>query len=478
MAKKIYDIIVIGCGSGGLSIGLFMSQAGFDVLMVSKSDRDIGGDCLNDGCVPSKALLHVSRLIRQYREAKRFGLQTGGATDMREVMNYINGSQETIRTHENAAWLRGQGADVALGLAHFVSENEIEVEGKRYSGKKIVIATGSKPRKLKVPGVEQVWYLDNESVFKIEQLPARLLVVGGGPIGMEIAQAMSRLGSSVTIVHRGGRILPHDDSAVTAILAQTLEKEGIEFIYDAEVAHFSSANEAVVKSKKGNTITLAFDAVFVAVGRQLNIDALQLQHAGIDGRDGKIAVNRQLRTSNKNVYVCGDAAGDLQFSHVAEFHARILLNNFFSPVKQKLVNDHLSWVTFTDPEIASFGLNEKQLKDKGVDFERLDQDFMHDDRAVVDNYRYGKLVLFVSKKRLFSKQRILGGAMAAPQAGELVQELILANSGGLSINAIFHKIYPYPVAARINQQAIVNYKQRELTTGVKKLLRIAFTMFK
>ncbi len=477
MKEKIYDIIVVGCGSGGLSIGLFMAKAGFKVLMISISDADIGGDCLNDGCVPSKAIIHVAKIIRQAKESEKFGLKVTGETDIKKVIKYVYDSQEIIRKHENASWLKEQGVDVALGITGFTGKDEVEVNGKKYRGKKIVIATGSKPRKLKIPGVELVTYYDNEGIFHIDLLPEKLLVIGGGPIGIEIAQTMQRLGSKVTVIQKGDMILEHDDVATASILYEQLNKEGINFFFNADVKKFSSFNIADVQLKDGSLKQIEFDAVFVAIGRELNLEPLQLNNAGIEVKDKKIVINKYLRTTNKNVFVCGDVAGDLKFSHAAEFHARILLNNFFSPLNKKLNNDHMSWVTFTDPELATFGLSEKQLKERGISYEKLEQGFEDDDRAVVDNFQYAKMILFIRKKGFLRKQKILGGTMIAPGAGELVQELILANTKGISINALFNKIYPYPVASRINQKIIVEYKSKGLTDNIKKLLRVAYKIF-
>lgn len=477
MKKQQYDLIVIGCGSGGLSVGLFMGKAGFRVLMVSKSDHAIGGDCLNDGCVPSKALIHVASVIHAAKEAAKFGMQTTGNVDLKKALAYVRDRQEVIRKHENASWLQQQGVDVALGTAFFTGTHEIEVDKLRYSAKKIVIATGSRPRRLTVPGVEKVAYFDNETIFHLERLPGRLLVVGGGPIGVEMAQVMSRLGSQVTVVQKGNTILPQDDLAVTGVLYKQMEKEGICFLLNAAPDRFLSATEAVIRQKDGTTKNIQFDAVFVAIGRELNIEELRLEEAAIEVKQGKILADNYLRTTNKDIYLCGDVAGSLLFSHAAEYHARILLHNFFSPRKKKLHYDHFSWVTFTQPEVASFGLSEKVLEQRGIVYERLEESFADDDRAVVDNHRWGKLVLFIEPRRFARKQKILGGTVVAPQAGELIQELILANAQGLSVNAIFDKIYPYPVASRINQRVILNYKQERLTTRVKKLLRYAFRLF-
>jgi pyruvate/2-oxoglutarate dehydrogenase complex dihydrolipoamide dehydrogenase (E3) component len=445
--------------------------------MIVKSDKDVGGECLNDGCVPSKAVIHVARQIQAARKAQSFGFTLSGGVDIQKAIGYVHARQDIIRKHENAAWLTQQGINVVLGEASFAGKHEVAVNGEIFPAKKIILATGSKPRKLKVEGVEQVRYFDNENIFKINQLPKRLLVVGGGPIGMEIAQAMQRLGSKVTVVQKGNEILAHDDKTLTNILLKRLKEEGITFHFDVSLQKFSSSTDALLKKKNGETFGLSFDAVFVGIGRVLELEPLELEKAGIEVKDHKIIVDDQLRTSNKDVMVCGDVAGDLQFSHAAEFHGRIILNNLFSPLNKKLNNDYMSWVTFTDPEIATFGLNEKQLKDRDIKYEKLQQDFSNDDRAITDNYQYSKIILYISKGNLFKKEKILGGTMVAPNAGELIQELILANTSGLSIKSIFNKIYPYPVASRVNQHLIVKYKEKSLTSGLKKILQIAYKIF-
>ena len=477
MPEKKYNIIVIGCGSGGLTVGLFMAKAGFKVLMVSTTDHAIGGDCLNDGCVPSKAFIHVAKIVHQAKEAANFGLELKGRVDIQNAINYIYQKQEIIRVHENADWLKKQGVDIVVGYASFTGSDEIEVAGKKYKGEKIVIATGSSPKKLLIPGVEKVIYYDNQNIFNLKELPERLLVVGGGAQGLEIAQTLNRLGSKVTVVHKGGQILEKDNKVVTDILLAQLKQEGIQFILNAITDHFISANEVSINVKDKGTQRVLFDAVFVSMGRELQLDNLKLQNAGVIVNAGKIVLNKRLQTTNKNIFVCGDIAGDLMFSHAAEAHGRLLLNNFFSPFKKKLNNDHLSWVTFTDPELASFGLSEEQLKKRNINFEKLEQDFKEDDRAVTDNYQYGKLILFISKKRFLKKQIILGGSMVAPKAGELIQELILANAAKISIDKIFDKVYPYPTAARINQMAIVQYKSKDLTGIIPSILQKLFKIF-
>lgn len=472
--KHHYDIIVIGAGSGGLGVSLFMAKVGIKTLLIDKTDQDIGGDCLNFGCVPSKALIHVSRVIKQARAAAEFGLQTSGQPDLLKAQTYLRSRQNIIREHENAAFLRTEGLDVVLGEASFHDRRSVKVNDSIYSAKKIVLASGSRPASLSVPGVETVKQYNNESIFDIKTLPKKLLVIGAGPIGMEIAQALHRLGSEVTIVDRNKNILINDDPEITKVLFEQLKAEGIQFVMEAEVAAFVSGNQAIIKRHDGEIKNIAFDVVFVAIGRRFTLGPLNLERAGIAVNNNRVVVNEYLQTTNKHIYVCGDIAGSLMFSHAAEQHARLLLHNLFSPFKKKLDNSHMSWVTFTDPEVATFGLQESTLKKEGYSYERVVMDFSRDDRAVVDDRRYGMLILFLSKGSLFKEQKILGGAMVASGAGELVQELILANTAGLGVNVIFNKIYPYPVASRVNQMLIVRHKEKQLTQPLKKLLRTIF----
>lgn len=470
----MYDIIVMGAGSAGLSVSLFLNEVGLKVLLIDRADERIGGECLNDGCVPSKALLHLARMVHQAKVAEKLGLAISGELDIEKVMTYIHSQQNIIRAHENAQYLRKQGLEVVLGKARFHAPTEVAVDDMIYKAKRIVLATGSAPRKLKVPGVDLVKYYDNENVFDLQNLPTKLLVVGGGAIGVEIGQALHRLGSEVILVHDGPHLLEHDDPAVADILLQQLQKEGIRFILNAEVKSFATPNKANVETKDGERSEIDLDAVFVSIGREIKLDDLALEKAGIEYEGEKIKSNKYLQTTNSKVFVCGDVADLLQFSHVAEQHARLLLYNFFSPFKKKLSNDHISWVTFTDPEIATFGLNEKQLKEQGIDFDKLTLDFDEDDRAITDDYRYGKLILYIRKSSFFRKEKILGGTMIAPYAGEIVQELILANYAGISTKEIFNKIYPYPTASRVNQQILTRYRRKNLGDTTKQLLQFLY----
>lgn len=464
--NNVFDIIVIGAGAGGLNIAGFMNRAGFRTLLIERDEKRIGGDCLNFGCVPSKSLLHIAKMIHSARQSTSFGWKLLGRTDMEKVRSYITERQEMIRQHENAQYFRKQGMMVVIGEARFSGRDAVEVSGQVYRAKKIVLAAGLSPRKLNVPGIENVAVYHNENIFQIDYLPKKMVVIGGGPVGIEIGQAFQYLGSEVTVVQNSDIFLKKEDPEITRILLSCLQRDGMRFFFNSEPMGFPSPRRVMIRSKNdGKTTTLEFDALFVSIGRELKAEHLQLEKAGIKTEDGRILVDPYLRTTNKNIFLCGDIAQIHQFTHAAEHHARLILRNFFSPWKKKLNTAFMAWVTYTHPEIATFGLSERQLKEQGREFEVLRLDFKKDDRAVIDDYTYGMAKIFVSGGR------ILGGSIIAPSAGEVVQELILANTLKIPLKKLFSKIYPYPTASRVNRQIAADYLSRKLTVFSKTLLR-------
>ncbi|GAB2528534.1 dihydrolipoyl dehydrogenase family protein [Spirosoma aerophilum] len=467
-----YDLIVIGTGSGGLSIGLTMYELGFKILFIEKDEQNIGGECLNTGCVPSKALIHVSRQVHQAKAAQAFGLTDGGKPDFGLVKQYIQERISRIKQHENADFFRQQGIDVVIGTARFTGKNTLEAAGKTFTAKRIVIATGSQAIPLKVPGIEAVALYDNHTIFNLDALPKRLLVVGGGPVAVELGQALHRLGSAVTIVQSAGRILGKEGPEVSELLMERLSLEGIDIRVNTKLVAFPSATLATIEDAAGTQSQLGFDAVLVSIGRQINVDALQPEAAGIATESGKLKLDAYLRTTNPQVYAIGDVTGQLYFSHTPEMQAPILMNNFLSPLKKKVSYENFSWVTFTDPEVATFGLSEEQLTEQGVAYEKIVYGFGEDDRAVIDDYQYGKLWLYLSKgHKLFGKRKLLGGSLVAPQAGEMIQDLILANTADLGAGAIQNKIYPYPVASRVSKMALLEQLKGNIPGWVKQVVR-------
>lgn len=471
MARGNYDLIVIGAGSGGLGAALGMLELGFEVLLVDKSAGDIGGECVNTGCVPSKALLHVAKQIHQAKLSSRFGVQTSGEIDLEKIRDYIREKQDSVRERENVDYFRKKGMEVVLGTASFLSKNEILVNNKIFYAQNIIIATGSSPRKIEIKGAGKTPIFTNESVFDIDRIPKNFVFLGAGPVSIELSQAFSRLGSKVSVVETGEQILQKEDAEIANILLEKLRQEGIDFYFNSQISEIRNGNTAIVKNESGKAKKIPADAVFMGLGRELNFDSLNLKRAKIETKDGKIVLNKRLQTTNKSVFVSGDAADNVNFSHAAEMHNMLLISNFLSPIKKKLNLDHFPWVTFTDPEIATFGLNEKTLRERKIAFEKLVTDFSEDDRAVTDDFEYGKLILFIEKKRLHAgNAKILGGSMIAPNAGEITQELILANTSGLKLKDLMNKIYPYPTAGNVHKILARNRIIKELKPWMKSMI--------
>ncbi|MFD2570613.1 dihydrolipoyl dehydrogenase family protein [Spirosoma soli] len=480
--KSHYDLIAIGAGSAGLGVAIAMKRLGFDVLLIDRKDQRIGGDCLNDGCVPSKALIHVSRMIHNARRSQPFGWKMEGATDLAAVMQYVHERIEIIRAHENATYLRdSEKLDVELGTARFVGKQQIEIGGRVTSAKNIVLCTGSKPQQLNVAGIDQVKVYTNENIFTLDELPERLLIIGAGPIGMEMGQAFQRMGSQVTVVGAEDRILSKELPEVSTLLQKRLAEEGIDFRLNRKVKAFRDANTAEVAPENGETEQIPFDVLLVAIGRTFNFDDLNLTAAGIELDDkGRIKLNDYLQTTNEHVFAAGDAAagapaGQRYFSHAAELHVSTLVSNLITPSRvldKKLTYDNFSWVTFTDPEVATFGLLEEDLRKRNIRYERVDYDFAHDDRAVIEDYEYAKMILFTEPTGLnpFST-KILGGTIIAPNAGELAQELILAIQQKLTAGDFFNKIYPYPTASRVNKSVWIDHISDNLPGVVRKAVK-------
>ncbi|WP_417589182.1 dihydrolipoyl dehydrogenase family protein [Owenweeksia hongkongensis] len=478
--KSKYDIIVIGSGSGGLGVALGMKTFGFDVLMVEKDENNIGGECLNSGCVPSKALIHVAELFAKGREAASYGLgDASGKADLQKVWEYVHGRQDMIRDHESVEYLREkEGLDIEIGYAKFSGRKEIEVNGKKFSAKKILVATGSRPRMINVDGMNKVNIYTNENLFHMKELPENMLIIGGGPIGMEMGQSFARLGSKVRVLEKHNRIMSKELPEVSTIVQERLEKDGIDFFLEHQLINFPEANMALLRDKSGNEKTIQCDAVLVGIGRTVSHEGLETEKAGIKLKDKKVEIDDKLRAKdNKNIVFAGDSAGNVLFSHGAELHTTVLLTNFFtpSPFKQKFNLDHFSWCTFTDPEVCTFGLSEDEIKDRGISYERIDHSFESDDRAITSDYRYGKLILFLKKNWLNPRNgKILGGTVVAPGAGEMAQELIMANQQGLGAGAIFNKTYPYPVQTRVHKMALVEKFSSSISPTIKKLMKFLY----
>lgn len=464
-----YDIIVIGAGSGGLNIAGFMNSLKLKVLLVEK--HLVGGDCLNYGCVPSKALISIANTVARAREAEAYGLHTVGGVDMAKIAAKIRERQDIIRVHENPDYFREKGIHVEIGSPYFVSKKTIAVNDVSYTARRIVIATGSRPAVPPIEGLDTVDYLTNETIFTNKVLPDRLLVIGAGPIGIEMAQAYQRLGSKVTVLDIADRVLPKEDKDISEILLTILQKEGIDFRLGVRPLRFLNKKSLLVETPDKTEETLSFDRVLVAAGRKLNIDGLDLETAGITVKSNKILLDKYLRTTNKRVYCCGDVAGDFLFTHWAEYQASMVIRNMISPFKKTLNRDLAAWVTYTDPETATFGLWSTAMEERGIKYKTVTVPLADVDRAICEGITDGILKLHIAKGK------VLGGTLVAKNAGEIVGELIAFAALKIPFSRIYNRVYPYPTMSRVNRKAVQQYLGQKLTPRNKGILKLLYKLF-
>jgi pyruvate/2-oxoglutarate dehydrogenase complex dihydrolipoamide dehydrogenase (E3) component len=479
-----YNLVVIGAGSGGLVVAAGGAGLGARVALAEKHVltftpdggtpvRAMGGDCLQYGCVPSKALLRAAKAAHAAREAHRFairGVSDPGPQDIMAVMDYVRHAQAEISPMDSVERFSGLGVDVLLGAGRLRSAHEVEVDGTAVWGRHVVIATGSRAMIHPIPGLEETGYLTNESVFSVTKLPGSLLLMGGGPIGTELGQAFSRLGSKVTIVSSTPHICPKEDGDVAAVLAKRLKEEGVIIHDDARatrVARRDGKKVVTVKPKDGVEFELAVDEILVATGRRPNIEGLNLEGVGVRFDKKAIATDAKCRTNVPSIWAIGDVAGHYLFTHWAGYQAGVVLRNTLSPVALASCDfDNTPWITYTDPEIAHVGLNERGAKEKNVPHRVFRADFHHNDRAVCDGTQEDNF----AKVLVDAKGRILGATIVHPHAGDLLGEIVLAKKNGLPLSALASVIHAYPSLSEINGALGREYLKTSLTPARKKIL--------
>lgn len=455
-----FDIAVLGAGSAGLNIAPFLNSIGLKVLLAEK--HLVGGDCLNYGCVPSKALLTAARRCHAARSAGLFGITASGSAQMDAVAAFIRERIDIFRQHENPDALRRQGIHAETGAPRFIAPHTIELNGRLIRARRFIIATGSSPVIPALPGLEKVNILTNETIFANDRLPEHMVIIGGGPAGIEIAQAYRRLGAHTTVLEAAARILPREDPDISDILAHHLHTEGIHLKTSVRHIAFPSPNSVTFFSNRPET--LHFDALFLATGRTANISGLQPENADIKIKEGKIVLDDYLRTSNRRIYCCGDVSGGPMFTHWAEYQAAIVVNNLISPFKRRVRPERFASVVFTDPEVAAFGLNAAQLSSAQIPFQPLTVSLNEVDRAICDAEGPGLLKIFLNKKRL------LGGALIAPHAGEIIGELIGFQTLRIPFSKLYFRTYPYPTLSRITRKAVQKFLARKLSPRTARIL--------
>ncbi|MBI2821950.1 MAG: mercuric reductase [Acidobacteria bacterium] len=463
-----YNLVVIGAGTAGLVSAAGAAAMGARVALVER--LLMGGDCLNTGCVPSKCILRSSRAWAGVRDAARFGVSVppGARVDFSAVMERMRRLRARISHHDSASRFQQLGADVFLGEARFTGLESVEVAGKTLRFKKAVIATGARAAVPRIEGLAEAGFLTNETVFNLTERPERLLVIGGGPIGSELAQAFCRLGSRVTIVEQTGHLLPREDSDAVEILAAALQRDGVDLKLNAAVRKVRRvAGEKRVELESGGRIEeVAVDEVLVAVGRAPNVEGLDLERAGVDydPRQG-VRVNDFLQTSNRRIYAAGDICLPYRFTHAAEAAAAIVVQNALFLGRKRFSALHVPWCTYTDPEIAHVGLHEKDAGPGGTPVRTFRVPLDGVDRAIADGEEEG----FVKVHVRSGTDKIAGATIVASHAGEMINEISLAMTAGIGLGTIAGLIHPYPTQAEAIKRAAGAYNRSRLTPRIKKL---------
>jgi pyruvate/2-oxoglutarate dehydrogenase complex dihydrolipoamide dehydrogenase (E3) component/uncharacterized membrane protein YdjX (TVP38/TMEM64 family) len=451
------NLIVIGAGAGGLVTAYIAAAVRAKVTLIEA--KEMGGDCLNTGCVPSKALIRSARAAHEMRTATRYGLASAEPqVDFPAVMRRVRDIIKHIAPADSVERYTSLGVDVRQGYATLVDPWTVEVNGERLTARSIVIAAGGEPVLPPIPGLADSGYLTSDTMWEAlerrETLPKRLVIVGGGPIGVEMAQAFTRLGSAVTLVQGGKRILPKEDDDAAAVIARRLADEGVALLTGHQALRVEQ--KALIAGAEGREIHLPYDELLVAVGRKPRLSGYGLEALGIDA-EAPPETNGFLETRFPNIYLVGDVAGSLQFTHFAAHQAWFAaVNALFGSVRRFRADYRvLPWVTFTDPEVAHVGHNEQSAREAGIDYELVRYDLSHLDRAVTESANSGFVKLLVQP----GKDRILGATIVATGAGELIAEPVLAMKHGIGLNKILGTIHAYPTLAEANKYAAGEWKK-------------------
>lgn len=467
---EVRDLVVIGGGAGGLVVASVAAQLGLDVVLLNKEEA-MGGDCLHYGCVPSKALLKSASVAHVIRQAKQWGVGSAEPeVDMQAVNQAIKKAIDTIQVHDSRERFEALGCEVITGEARFTTPSQIEVGDKKITARRFVVATGSYAWIPPIKGLQQVSFLTNEDMFSLPALPQSMIILGGGPIGVEMAQAYCRLGTKVTVVELAPRLLFRMDQDVSKILVDVLTAEGVSIVLDNEVVEVTEQGDSKqVFLKDGST--LQADALLVAIGRRPLVEPLNLEQAGIDFDVGGIRVDRKMRTSNKKIYACGDVTGEIPLTHVAELQAGIIIANMIFKMPKKINYDVIPAVVYTEPEVAQVGISVEQCN-KLPNGEVYQFNIDQLDRAVTDNNEAGVA------KILTDRGRIVGAHIIGPHAGELIHELALAVQEKMKVSKLTSLVHAYPSYSQLNKRlAGQYYKDRLFSPFSKRMVALLNRLF-
>ncbi len=464
-----YNLVVIGAGTGGLVTAAATAVLGGKVALIERGL--MGGDCLNVGCVPSKTLLRAAHLMHDMRRAAEFGIRvpTGSSVDFAAVMERVRRVRAEISHNDSVERFTKLGADVFLGSARFTSGDTVEVNGQTLQFKQAVIATGARPAVPPIAGLAEAGYLTNETIFNLTELPRRLAVIGGGPIGVELAQAFQRLGSEVVLFHNTNHLLPREDADAAVLVQQSLLRDGVCLILHASIQQVTLHNgrKVIHYERPQGHGDVAVDAILVGAGRIPNVEGLNLEAVGVayNPRTG-ITVNDKLETTNPRIYAVGDVALAYKFTHIADASARIVIRNALFGGKDKVSNLVVPWVTYTDPEVAHVGLYAHEAEQQGLAVDTFTVELGENDRARADGDS-GFVRVHVRK----GSDSILGATIVARNAGDMISELTLAMVNKLGLGKFTDVIHPYPTQAEAIRKVAELHRRTKLTPRVQWALK-------
>lgn len=477
MAKYDYNLVVIGAGSAGLVSAYVAAAVKSKVALIEK--HKMGGDCLNTGCVPSKAIIRSSSFMRDIKRAKSLGFRSASADyDFSELMERVQRVIKKVEPHDSVERFTSLGVECHTGEAKIISKHEVEVNGKTLSTRSIIIAAGAAPFVPPIPGIEKVNYYTSDTIWELRKKPEKMVVLGGGPIGSELAQAFALLDVNVTQVEGGARVLAREDADMAELVADSLKESKVNLMVNTRAESFrqdeaTGQNYLVVKEKtadKETSTDIPFDVILFAVGRRGNGKKIEgLKECGVKVSDaGVVEVNKKLQTSVPNIYACGDIIGSYQFTHTASHAAVTAVSNALSPLPFKKDVDFsvVPWCTFTHPEVARVGMSETEAKQSGIEYEVTKYGIDDLDRAIADEEDHGFVKLITNKKG-----KLLGVNIVGAHAGDLLHEYILAMTHNLSLSNILGTIHVYPTMSEANRFAASEWKKKHLPETALEILK-------
>jgi pyruvate/2-oxoglutarate dehydrogenase complex dihydrolipoamide dehydrogenase (E3) component len=474
MADYDFDMGVIGGGAAGLTVTAGAAQLGAKTLLVERESL-LGGDCLHYGCVPSKTLIRTAQVYHQMKKAEEFGLPPVDLppVDYQRVAKRIQSVIHTIQKHDSEERFCGLGAKVEYGQATFVDEHSIHLNGKAFSAKDWVIATGSSPSIPPIEGLDKTPFITNKEIFSLDHLPKSMIILGAGPIATEMAQAFCRLGTQVSVIQRSSQILSKEDEDMAGEVMAALRSEGVTIHLNSTVVStkdLGTEREIIISDPEDKKTTLRAETILVAMGRKANLADLGLENIGVEFNGKGLQVDNRLRTTQKHIYAAGDVTGSYLFTHAAGYEGGIVISNAIFHLPRKVNYTYLPWCTYTDPELASIGMNEKAAKAAGIDYSVWTEAFKDNDRSLAEGEKVGKI-----KMILDAKEKPLGVQILGPQAGELLSEWVAVLNGKVKLSILAAAVHPYPTLGEINKRvAGTFFSPKIFSDRVKKGLKFFF----